>query len=100
MAAQPVTVPGRLLLLTVGGGEAERSLALASKPLGQIYMHNLLALGHASVKYLASKYVWCLFLLHILQTQVCVYCLQQSAAVFGWLAFSFKLCSERSHFAY
>lgn len=52
-----VTVPGCLLLLNVGGGEAEHSLAFASQPLRRIYMHTLLALGHASVKYLASKYV-------------------------------------------
>lgn len=57
MAAQPVTVPGCLLLLNVGGGEAEHSLAVASKPLRRISMHNLLALGRASVKYLASKCV-------------------------------------------
>lgn len=57
MAARPVTVPGCLLLWDVGGGEAERSLAFASKPLRQIYMHNLLALGRASVKYLARKCV-------------------------------------------
>lgn len=87
MAAQPVTVPGCLLLLNVGGGEAERSLAFASKPLRQIYMHNLLALGRASVKYLASKCMCgAFFLLHILQAQARVYCLQQSAAAFGWLA--------------
>lgn len=80
-----------------GGGGAVHSLAFASKPLGQIYMHNLLALGHASVKYLASKYVsGAFFFLHtsdlglrLLFTTKC-----RCLWLVGVLVFVLKLCSE------
>lgn len=98
MAAQPVTVPGCLLLLNVVGGVAVHSLAFASKPLRQIYMHNLLALGHASVKYLASKYVCgAFFLLHTSDSGVRLLFTTKCRCL--WLVsvivFMLKLCSER-----